>query len=414
MKRTIVFLLGLGLFVLSVALVANGCGPAPSAPSCVAGATTRTEGCDEFKKINATVKKNNSTFTGTGWHPLVAGDKLSTNNSGQAELNFADCFPGHIYCFRDSDGIFQVENCSKASYSTVPRPGICATLGAWYVGDCKQEFSIVSGSITVKAGSTFVLVYLPDRQEFRELSLVIVLAGEVFVEPVDRLDPTELGEVQPVAGGEFYFTMPLENLQPIAGLEPRRRYSVAELLPLVEVLDLWDWMFDAQAQAQIDGVLPGNWPVELGGSGEGGPEEIPPTNPPVDGNFVFEGGGGALADLRVLEALFTAVDWNVVAADGGAIAILGDRSLDARTELAFDLARSRALFEEAGYLPEQLEVVLLYPEEDELLGEKALIIAESLSASGVKISMLAAPGYDLIAVQQTRIVAGESVLLLRR
>jgi hypothetical protein len=414
MKRMTIFLLGLGFFALSIAFVANGCAPAPSAPSCVAGATTRTEGCDEFKKINATVYKNNSAFTGTGWHPLVAGDKISTNSSGQAELNFADCYPGHIYCFRDSDGIFQVENCNKASYSKVPRSGLCATLGAWYVSDCKQEFSILSGSITVKAGSTFVLVYLPERQELRELSLVIVLAGEVFVEPVDRLDPTELGEGQPIAGGEFYFTMPLENLQPIAGLEPRQRYSVAEVLPLVEALDLWDWMSDTQAQAQMDGVLPGNWPVELGGSGETGQEQIPPTNPPVDGNFVVEGGGGALADLRVLEALFTAVDWNVVAADGGVSAILGDHAIDARTELAFDLARSRALFEEAGYLPDQLAVVLLFPEEDELLGEKAAMVAEYLSAAGVKIALQATPGYDLITVQQTRIGAGESVLLLRR
>ena len=65
---------------------------------------------------------------------------------------------------------------SKADFGTI---GDCV-LGTWYYGTCAGEFTIHTGSASiVKNGTSLSVTYVPER----ELTLVVVLEGRVWVTP---------------------------------------------------------------------------------------------------------------------------------------------------------------------------------------------------------------------------------------
>jgi hypothetical protein len=266
---------GFLLAVCVLAICAHACGPddVPE-PECVDGASERTEGCDEFTRLIAVVEKNGTAQNDGDWHPLDTGDTLATNDSGEAELNFSDCWDGRLFLFDNSEGNIRVRDCHKAQYDEVSN--LCIPNGTWYSGKCRGEFSATTGSVQLtKLGTSFSITALPEG---REISLVVVVEGQVRVEPVLSYNPTDLGQALDVSGGAFYFTMPDAMLSDVAGLEPRVAHPVDELGAVARELGIVDWMLDVRDRAKEDGVLPDNWPPELGGAGG---EEGSPTEPPA-------------------------------------------------------------------------------------------------------------------------------------
>jgi hypothetical protein len=406
--------IGFLLAVCAMALVALTCGT-PTTSACTAGKATRTGGCDEFTRMDARVYKNSVEHTASGWYPLVKGDELSTDTAGQAEVNLSDCYNGHIFIFRASGGAFHVENCTKTQY---PSSGYCDAFGTWYVGACANEFNPVytgSGKI-VKTGTTFSVTYLPEN---REITLVVALDGRLTVEPVQSVDPTELAPADPVAADSFYFTMPDDRLDRVAGLEPRQEHPITELAPVAFELGIQEWMIDISNQARRDGVLPPDWPADLGGAGEGAAQ--PPSEPPSEpggGGIVVTLGGGPLADSRVAEGMLHAVDWtaarDAAAPDGGPVqANLPNGSIDLLAQMPFDPEAAQALFDEAGYERDQ-PVTILFPEEDEQLGRMAELVAKYLGGVNVGAEIQPVPAAEIVALTKMRMQAGEPVLALVR
>ena len=258
---------GFLLAVCVLAIYALACdGPPPAGeepepePVCVDGASDRTEGCDEFKRLIAVVRKNGTAQNDDDWHPLETNDTLSADENGEAELNFSDCWAGRLYLFDNSSGKIRVRDCHKADYNAVNL--WCVPDGTWYSDRCQGEFSAGTGSVVMtKLGTSFSITALPED---REISLVVVLEGRVMVEPVLSYDPTELGQALDVPGGEFYFTMPDAMLSDVAGLEPRVAHPVDELEPVARELGIVDWMIKVRDRAEEGGVLPDNWPPGLG------------------------------------------------------------------------------------------------------------------------------------------------------
>jgi hypothetical protein len=377
------------LFV--VACTCNGNGPV----TCPSGSGTRTSGNDEFKRWHTKVFKGPSTssslpeFKCTGWHPLADRDALSTDNSGEAELNLSACWPGRIYVFKDSGANFQVETCTKSDF---PTSGTCVPFGTWYVGGCAGEFDIFSGSAKiVKRGTSFSVTYLPDN---RETTLVVVLEGQVDVAPVLSVDPTRLDVGASVAPGSFYFTMPNANLDDVANLPPRQLHPVEALPAVADELRIRDWMVGVAQKADEDGVLPPNWPRELGGQGQ-------PVERPTGGERIFvAGGGGPLEDKRVWEGALMAVDWGALGFEVG-------------MDLAYDPDKSRALLEEAGY-PRGFGMALLFPAEDDRLDEAVGIVAQQLGEIGIDSAIEAVPGNEMEILLATRAEAGEAAMGLSR
>ena len=112
-RHEIAYLLG----VCTLALVALTCGDTAE-PVCPTGSSLRTSGCDEFAALHAEVLSNGLPHEAEGWHPLAQRDTLTTDAEGEAELNLSDCYPGHIYLFRDSGFAFRVTNCTAAEYAS--------------------------------------------------------------------------------------------------------------------------------------------------------------------------------------------------------------------------------------------------------------------------------------------------------
>ncbi|MCL7453425.1 MAG: hypothetical protein M8467_10310 [Anaerolineae bacterium] len=394
--------------VCIVAALAFACG-APVAPQC---ADTRTQGNDEFRRWASAVSKNGAAVADDCWHPLVDDDSLSADASGEAELNFSDCWSGRIFVFQDAGGTFRTEKCRKADY---PGSATCVAFGSWYAGLCAGEFVVHTGSASIeKTGTSVSITYLPERLD---VTLVVVLEGSVWVTPVDSFNPTESGPGQIVSAtdvdGAFYFTMPLETLAPVGGLEPRRVYGLAELGSVAGELGIGDWMLKVAEKAREDGVLPATWPRELGGSGE------PATEPPPGaGGFVVIMGGGALEDPRVVEGFVLAVDWRSaqgVGAPGGGVvsALTPDGPIGDLSQQALDPKQALALFDKAGYKREQ-PVTILYPEEDELLGRTAELVGKYLARVKVETALQPVPASVSAAVRTKLVRAGESVLSLAR
>ena len=112
--------------------------------------------------------------------------------------------------------------------------------------------------------------------------------------PVETFDPTVLGLPLPVAEGFFLFTMPNAQLSDVAGLPPRTSHPISDLDDVAIELGIVDWMFDVRDKADESGILPADWPAELGGEG---PEEPPTEEPPIagDGYNVVSSGGVLVA-----------------------------------------------------------------------------------------------------------------------
>ncbi len=381
-------------------------------PDCTPGKSDRTEGCDQFTRVKPFVRYGKASlsslpiFNQTGWHPFEKDYAVSTSSSGVAEINFSDCWPGRIFCFRNTNFNFRVEKCNNLSGSGTPLG--CLAVGQAYTnGPCPAEYTVIyTGSARIiKEGTVFAITYLPDN---RDITLLIVLEGRAKIEPAVSFDPTVLDDPDDVPAGMFYFTMPNEQLSPVGGLDPRQAYPIEMLPPVVEELDIWDWMFDVRDQAERDGVLPENWPPELGGSGVG---------PGPDNQIFVNSGGGALADTRVQEAMLNAVNWPEVAAASGLdstqiTGFVGGDPIDLLPDAPFDPDLARELLAVAGY-PNGVGMTIFYPAGDAELAKTAEIMRQFFAESGFDGTI-----QEATAEIDTRLAmmeaAGESFIIIER
>ena len=404
--------LGLFFFFLTLPLLITACDPPNT--TCTPGAGSRTQGCDEFKRVNSTVYKGLSSqaslpvFSKSGWHPIVSGEAISTNSSGMAELNFSGCWDGQLFVFKDSSLDFQVATCDQVTYEN--NPLACVPNGAIYTnGPCPGEYTINTGSARItKTGTVLSVTYLPEKHD---VTLVVVLEGSVLVEPVAVTDPLEFGRSSDVENGFFYFTMPDDQWTPIGGLEPRQNYPIPELPPVVEELGIREWMFDVRDQAQQDDLLPPEWPADLGGSGS-------VDQPPEPGSHILvESSGGPFADPRVQDALLRAVSWpeiaNVAQQDNLQITgFISGEPVELLPEFPFDPDTSRQLLAEAGY-PDGLSTRIFYPPNEPGLERMAKMMSGMLSDGGFDAGMQEMPSNldELLArLEQT----GEGYIILKR
>ena len=415
-KYDLGFFLFVGLLSLFALTCQNGNGNGNGGTTaCPVGNSARTEGNDEFRRVNSTIYKGTSgsslaAFDCSGWHSLANGDQLSTNNSGQAELNFSSCWDGRFFIFKDSGANFQVETCDKASYNS---PSIaCVPFGNVYAGLCAGEFTVSTGSARItKIGTSLSTTYLPED---RLITLVIVFEGRVTVDAVQTIDPLTLASPAiDVGEGQFLFTMPDDQLAQVGGLDPRVAHPIPDLPAVIDELGLLDSVGDIRDKAIEDGVLPRDWPEELGGPADGGQIEVPP-----DGGVVVTGLGGALADPRVQDAWLTAVDWLPLLENSGLLdtpvfATIDNQPISVQDDLIYDPDRAAMLLAEADYAG-GFPVTFLAPAEDEQL----LILAETtidfLNEIGIDAGIQAIPNEELEAVFSEYLQANEAVIRFSR
>jgi hypothetical protein len=312
-----------------------------------------------------------------GWCQLVEGDILETDNTGQAELNFSDCWPGRLFLYQISVAQALVNACTKADYCPGGvcnnPPAMCVNNGAVYADKCASEFNPVTGSTRIeKTGSSYLMTYQKDAGD---VTTVMVMDGVVRLRPVTQFDPVRLGEAVDVQGGQFLFTMPDESLREVGGLEPRTVQSMEQLPQVVQELGLQDWVIEAARMAEEGGDLPANWPAELSGRGA-----------------VVRTGGGSLSTREAQVWTYGSIDWtNLPVSDLPITLFVQGEPVDS-TEFPYSPIRT------FGILIGEGVVQLIFPADDGELEETAAVIANYLGQSGVQVEFVPADSSEVAAL----------------
>jgi hypothetical protein len=349
--------------------------PTPTPPTatvspCVENAAGRTQGCDEFTPQLVAVRRFDNAGVPLsacqGWCPLSAGDLLETDGTGQAELNFSDCWPGRLFLYQASLAQAMVSVCTKADFcpggNCSNPPAMCVPNGALYTDKCAGEFNPVTGSARIeKSTATYLITYRKEG----DVTTVILMDGELRLRPVAQVDPVRLGDLMQVRGGQFLFTMPDESLSGVGGLAPRVPHSVEQLPQVVQELGLEDWVLRAAETARQSGVLPENWPSSLSGLG-------------VD----VVTGGGQLSNPETQLWLYQAINWSDLPVSDRRMRLF----IRGEPVNALDINYLPARAAEA-LKPQALAIRLVFPEGNAELEESAKVIAEYLARAGISAEL---------------------------
>ena len=331
-----------------------------------------------------------SPLTDNAFHSLPDGHLVRTDASGEALLQ--STFEGttcRIYLF--FNGGLRKAGCPGSTFA-----GSSTTCleerSAVYRGCSRHVIMTPSGEAQV-VGSWVWVTYLPDRQ----LTLVAVLEGKVLFRPVLEFDSREMGDAIPVGAQEFLYTAPDAMLEELAGLPTRTALPLDQLPPLIDVLGLDPWAERARDRADQDDVL---FPE---------PRE----------ELFLQGGGGALENEAVQQAVLRAVPWTELTEElfpsqdaPVAAALPGVESVDARTvEQNPDMARQ--LLARAGF-PNGFGLVLLYAPDDGQIAAMADVIVESLREVGIQVKSGAVPAAEAPDVMREIVLGGDAALWLGR
>jgi len=331
------------------------------------------------------------------WKNLSVGDAIKTDDTGQAEMQLVDC-SGALYVFRDS--IIQVSTCTEDEQAT----GLttCAQQGTGYFNvDCAARFIVdTPGGRVLIGGTAFSVTYLPKWR----LTLVIVFRGRVQVQPVIDFETRKLApEGIPVDAGRFLYTMPGEISPELEGVPARTPLSVERLPPLVDALQIRDWIDDIGRRAQQDGVLPDEWPFFEK------PEVV--TISLVAGGGALESGAGQQAVLLALDK--DAILGPVLPGEEVAfVSSIGGEDVDARS-VAYNPGQAQEMLAEMGY-GGGFGARMVFPEGDEQLAVMAGLIAEYVGKVGIDVAMEPVPPEQLGTVFETLRESGTPVLWLAR
>jgi hypothetical protein len=335
------------------------------------------------------------------WQELGADGAVKTDRDGQAELQLQAC---NAPLFVAGDSLVQVAACRGALQggegADAEAPAPCARQGTVYFhGTCQESLSVDTYSGRIRAGQA---AFSASYVALRRLTLVIVLDGDVTVQPVLDFQSGQLGPAIPVTAGHFLYTMPGLASDQIQGVPTREPRPLEELPAIVESLFIQRSIVAISKRAAADGILPQAWPIFADAGGK-------PTY------LVLLGDGGPLEAAEVQRALLAAIHHDVLDQPSGRLEFLAEVGwaiVDAEA-IAYDLGSARAQLAAAGYA-EGFAVDLLFSTswlQGGLWGV-AEEIAADLRLLGLEVAQLAYGETQLYAGIQDRLEAGEPVLWL--
>jgi hypothetical protein len=296
------------------------------------------------------------------WHPLLVSNAIRTDEGGQAEVTLVECV-GSFWVFGDSDlGVYTCERELKESANF-----LCLEFGdAGFDEYCEGRLAPGTPSATLEvSGTAFTLSYLPEY----ELSLVTVITGTVWVTPVLDVKTHELAdEAIVVRGGEFVYTLPGTDPEPIADLDVRVALPLDKLPAMVEKLDLQPRFDLITLWGQEQKILTPAWPIKL--------------------DVGLWGQGGPLEKAGIEEALLAAIDFKEVAAAGlprgeinFTVTNVDGETVDAYS-LTYDPEKSKELLYDGGY-KDGFAAAVVYPAGDTMLEAMAERMAGYLQGVGL-------------------------------
>lgn len=369
----------------------------PPTPDCFSNKPYKTQECDEFIVRLDTVYKNNSAYTlasTPNWWPLAANDTLRTDYAGEAELNFSSCYPQPLYLFGNSQSSFHVATCGKQEFGSGNNQ--CLEYGSTY-NSCPGEITVYTANAKiVKNGTAYDVVYIPER----DLTLLVVADGDTFLLPV-MPGTSEYGEAIAVSGGNFAF---VTSTGPVGGLDAGVSYPLTELPRIIPELNIKDWMLNLRTKAELDNVLPSNWPENL---------DVIPDSSFKNYEILFQ--GGLLYDPLIQDAILYSVDWKQAfqsQANYELSAVVNNQTVNVLKTYIPNPDLANANLERSGNPGGGFEIILIYPQEDAVLAEVSKYVVEALQGRGIKVRLEPVPYVDAQTIAATRAAAGEPIMLI--
>jgi hypothetical protein len=196
------------------------------------------------------LQKASQTLGDDNWHDLHAGDRIATDENGEAEVNIQNCM--QVYVFKESQLVSSP--CPKgASHGGSV---ICAAVGtSLFNNACGSRLSIQTDSaeITVE-GTYFSVTYLPAD----ELTLVVVLKGKVSVRSTASSAEGAPREPVFVEEGQFVISLPETKKSSVSQLDPTlvsgKPDSLDRLPDVATTLKLEPWLTKIGERAKADNI----------------------------------------------------------------------------------------------------------------------------------------------------------------
>jgi len=289
---------------------------------------------------------------------LDTGDQVAVDAGGEAAVAVGGCGPVYVF---ESSGL-KLSSCRKAKAGNIACTTV-GTVGATSQG-CPVEIQTDSASVTTN-GTWFTVTY----DERLGTTLVTVFDGEVEVTPFADLGDIDSGfESATVTAGEFYYTMPNEQLMALGAVEPRVAQPLVAVTPVIQDLRATPQFDSAKLRAATDDVDPG---ILLN------------VNALVlrTGGGFFDEGGDAGAQIMA-----SALQWDEIFEpnrEGGVVLPLSGEGSRVFSGADFDPDGAAALLDEIGGFGQPVSIVIV--ETDEETVGRALFVRDGLEQFGIEI-----------------------------
>jgi hypothetical protein len=219
------------------------------------------------------------------FHPFPEGSQASTDDIGIALLE-GSASVGNCRIFVFKTTTLKKSACQPGTFAG--SNSSCVEAGSALFNNCSGHIVISASGVAEHKFTALSATYLPEQQ----ITLFYALEGAVEVTPLRELGNYEnMAESVNLEAGQYLYTAPDERMIEMMGIPMRVPMQADTIRPLLDELELWDWMEQTQRAVDSEGL-----PVEV----------VPPE--PV-GQIILNVSGGPLDDPAGQQAILQAVPW---------------------------------------------------------------------------------------------------------
>jgi hypothetical protein len=303
------------------------------------------------------------------FHPFPEGSQTNTDDIGIALLE-GSAAVGNCRIFVFTTTTLKKSACQPGTFAG--SNSSCVEAGSALFNNCSGHIVISASGVAEHKFTALSATYLPEQQ----ITFFYALEGAVEVTPLRELGNYDnLAESVQLEAGQYLYTAPDERMIEMMGIPMRVPQQADTIRPLLDELQMWDWM--EQTQRAVDS--------------EGLPIEVVPPQPVA--RFVMNVAGGPLDDPAGQQAILQAVPWQDLTdrvTDGQEISFSVSgfsqgEPLDARN-YPYDQAKAAAVLRNLNY-GQGFGAIFIVPEGNDTLRRLAQSSLPSLLKLGIEASI---------------------------
>ena len=303
------------------------------------------------------------------FHPFPEGSQASTDDIGIALLE-GSAAAGNCRIFVFKTTTLKKSACQPGTFAG--SNSSCVEAGSALFNNCSGHLVITASGVAEHKFTALSATYLPEQQ----ITFFYALEGAVEVSPLRELGNYDnMAESVNLEAGQYLYTAPDERMIEMMGIPMRVPQQADTIRPLLDELQMWEWM--EQTQRAVDS--------------EGLPVEVVPPEPA--GQIVLNVSGGPLDDPAGQQAILQAVPWQDLTARATndqeiSFSVSGfsqGDALDARN-YPYDPAKAAGILKDLNY-GQGFGAIFIVPEGNETLRQIARSSLPSLLKLGIEASI---------------------------